>query len=182
MSMRFIADMMLGRLARWLRLYGYDTLYGIEDDDEILEVAIREGRTVLTRDSGLADRAKKSGVDVFLLSSNSLESQMVELERLNVDFPELFPERARCPKCNGPIERVSKEKVREAIPGKVYDSYDEFYICRNCGQVYWPGRQWREMMKIDRRLREALEEDRKNRKDRKSRKAERNVGRMSSTK
>ncbi len=151
--MKFIADMMLGRLARWLRLYGYDTLYGIEDDDKIIHVALREGRVILTRDSGLAERAGKLGAKVFLLSSNSLESQVKELKSLGVEFRELFPANARCSKCNGPIRRASKGEVMGRVPPAVYEKYDEFYICENCGQIYWPGRQWEEMVKIDRKLR-----------------------------
>jgi len=151
--MRFIADMMLGRLARWLRLYGHDTLYGVKDDDEIIRIALSEDRVILTRDSGLARKAEKLGAKVFFLSSNSLEGQVGELKRLGVEFGELFPANARCPKCNGPIERVPKESVRDKVPGRVYECYDEFYVCKNCGQIYWPGRQWREMLKIDERLR-----------------------------
>ncbi|ASI99636.1 Mut7-C RNAse domain-containing protein [Thermococcus celer] len=153
--MRFVADMMLGRLARWLRLYGYDTLYGIEDDDEILEVARRDGRVILTRDAGLAGRAKKLGVAVILLGSNSLEGQVGELRKHGIEFRELFPANARCPKCNGRIRPVLKEDVRGRVPEGVYRRYDEFYICENCGQVYWPGRQWKEMVKIDKKLRKA---------------------------
>ncbi len=149
MAMKFIADMMLGRLARWLRLYGYDTLYGIKDDDEIILIALREKRMILTRDSGLARKARKLDAKVFLLSSNSLEGQIKELMNLGIKFPELFPARARCPKCNGRIKRVEKEEVRGKVPECVYERYDEFYICENCGQVYWPGKQWREMLKMD---------------------------------
>ncbi|WP_297508622.1 Mut7-C RNAse domain-containing protein [Thermococcus sp.] len=151
--MKFIADMMLGRLARWLRLYGYDTLYGIEDDGEIIRVALSEYRIILTRDSGLAERAEKLGVKVFILSSNSLEDQVKELKSLGVEFGELFPANARCPKCNGPIRPVPKDTVKGKVPPKVYEKYDEFYVCENCGQIYWPGRQWEEMLKMDRKLR-----------------------------
>lgn len=154
MPMRFIADMMLGRLARWLRLYGYDTLYGIEDDDEIVKITLREGRILLTRDSGLAGRAEKFGARVFLLSSNSLEEQVRELKSLGIEFKELFPPNARCPKCNGPIRRASREEVLEKVPPTVYERYDEFYICEDCGQIYWPGRQWEEMLKMDKKLRD----------------------------
>ena len=151
--MRFIADMMLGRLARWLRLYGYDTLYGIEDDGEIIRVALGEGRVILTRDSDLAGRAEKLGAEVVLISSNSLGGQIDELRRFGLEFGELFPANARCPKCNGPIRPASKGDVRGKVPPAVYEKYDEFYVCENCGQVYWPGRQWEEMVKIDRKLR-----------------------------
>ena len=151
--MKFIADMMLGRLARWLRLYGYDTLYGIEDDDEILRIARAEGRILLTRDATLAERARKLGVEAILLGSNSFEEQVEELRRYGVEFRELFPANARCPKCNGPIRPASKEEVKDRVPPTVYEKYDEFYICQNCGQIYWPGRQWREMLRIDKKLR-----------------------------
>ncbi|ASJ01677.1 Mut7-C RNAse domain-containing protein [Thermococcus gorgonarius] len=152
--MRFIADMMLGRLARWLRLYGYDTLYGVKDDDEIVSVALREDRIILTRDSGLAEKSKKLGADVILISSNSLEEQVRELKNLGIEFRELFPPNARCPKCNGLIRPVPKEEVRGKVPPKVYELYDEFYICQDCGQIYWPGRQWEEMLKMDKKLRD----------------------------
>ncbi|ASJ12975.1 Mut7-C RNAse domain-containing protein [Thermococcus thioreducens] len=151
--MRFIADMMLGRLARWLRLYGYDTLYGVEDDDEIIRVALEEERVVLTRDSGLAGRAKRLGLKVIPLNSNSLEEQIRELKEHGIEFRELFPPNARCPKCNGLIRPISRDEVRGKVPESVYQKYDEFYVCQNCGQIYWPGRQWREMLRIDEKLR-----------------------------
>jgi uncharacterized protein with PIN domain len=151
--MKFIADMMLGRLTRWLRLYGYDTLYGIVDDYEIIRKALEEDRIIITRDSGLAERARALGAKVFLLSSNSLEGQVEELKKFGVEFRELFPANARCPKCNGLIERVPKEYVKGKVPESVYEKYDEFYVCKKCGQIYWPGRQWEEMLKIDRKLR-----------------------------
>ncbi|MDI3475896.1 MAG: uncharacterized protein PWQ95_1624 [Thermococcaceae archaeon] len=110
--MKFIADMMLGRLARWLRLYGYDTLYGIVEDEEIIRRALEEDRIILTRDSGLAESARGMGAKVFLLSCNSLEGQVEELKTLGVEFKELFPANARCPKCNGLIVRVPKEEVK----------------------------------------------------------------------
>lgn len=150
--MRFIADMMLGRLARWLRLYGYDTLYGIEEDDEILRVASSENRVLLTRDSGLAKRAEKLGIKVFLLRSNSLEGQVKELKANGVEFKELFPANARCPKCNGRINAVTKEAVKGRVPENVYERYNEFYVCENCGQIYWPGRQWREMKRMEKKF------------------------------
>lgn len=153
MAMRLIADMMLGRLARWLRLYGYDTLYGIEDDDEIIETALRENRIILTKDVDLAKRAEKLGVKTFLIHSNSFEEQVWELKALGVEFRELFPANARCPKCNGRIRRVPKEELKCRVPTAVYERYDEFYVCESCGQVYWPGKQWKEMLKIDKRLR-----------------------------
>ncbi|AEH24199.1 DUF5615 family PIN-like protein [Pyrococcus yayanosii] len=150
---KFIADMMLGRLARWLRLYGYDTLYGVEDDDDILRIARAEQRIILTRDSGLAERASRLGIPVILIRANSLEEQVAQLREEGVEFEELFPAGARCPKCNGPIKPTRKEEVRGKVPPSVYEAYDEFYVCESCGQIYWPGRQWREIVKMDKMLR-----------------------------
>ncbi len=153
--MKIIADMMLGRLARWLRLYGYDTLYGIEDDNEILRVAMKEGRILLSRDEDLIKRAKKLGIRAILLNSNSLEMQIDELRKEGFEFAELFPANARCPKCNGLIQPISKDDVKDKIPSPVYEKYDEFYVCVNCGQIYWPGKQWEEIVKIDRKIRKS---------------------------
>ncbi|MCD6559875.1 hypothetical protein DRN43_04975 [Thermococci archaeon] len=149
MKAKFIADLMLGRLSRWLRLYGYDTLYGVKDDDEILRIAEKEGRIILTRDEDLAKRARR----VILIKSNNFEEQVKQLMELGFEFNELFPENARCPKCNGLIKRVNKEEIENRVPEGVYKKYTEFYICTKCGQVYWPGRQWEEMVKIDKKLR-----------------------------
>ncbi len=149
MKPKLIADMMLGRLARWLRLYGYDTVYGVKDDDKIIEIAKKEGRIILTRDEELAKRAK----NVILIKSNKFEEQIKQLMELGFTFNELFPENARCPKCNGLIKEISKEKIKDKVPPGVYEKYNEFYICTECGQIYWPGRQWEEMVKIDKRLR-----------------------------
>lgn len=152
MKPKLIADMMLGRLARWLRLYGYDTVYGVKDDDEIIEIAKKEGRIILTRDEELAKGAKNA----ILISSNKFEEQIKQLMELGFTFNELFPENARCPKCNGLIKEIPKEKIKDKVPPGVYEKYNEFYICTECGQIYWPGRQWQEMVKIDKKLRESI--------------------------
>ncbi len=150
--MKLIADMMLGRLARWLRLYGYDTVYGIKDDNRIIEIAEKEERIILTRDEELAKRAKNA----ILIKSNKFEEQIRQLMELGFTFNELFPENARCPKCNGLIKEIPKEKIKDKVPPGVYEKYNKFYICTECGQIYWPGRQWEEMVRMDKKLRNQI--------------------------
>ncbi|RLG72321.1 MAG: hypothetical protein DRO11_02475 [Methanobacteriota archaeon] len=148
---RIIVDSMLGKLCRWLRLYGYDSLYakelGRDDDDYIIQKAVQEHRIIITRDENLCREAKKSGVPSICLRANTIQSQLLEL-RAHLHLPELRPENARCPMCNGRIEAVTKEEVRGNVPPKVLAHQKEFWQCTRCGQTYWKGSHWENIMRI----------------------------------
>lgn len=135
---KLICDCMLGRLARWLRLAGFDTLYlsGI-DDAALLREARRAGRVLLTRDVALAERAK--GVQCVLLRQNDSMDQFSEtLRALKID-PDHESLAARCPECNGVVEPVARESVRGRVPPYVYGTRSEFRRCSGCGRIYWRG-------------------------------------------
>ncbi len=149
--MRFACDAMLGRLARWLRLSGYDTAYGVEaGDDELLRLCRSEGRLLLTRDGALACRAAKAGASVVLLKSEHIEEQLAQLVReLGIRLRE-SPERSLCPLCNSMLVRAEVERLPEAALER------EVYTCTGCGRLYWEGRHWRSIAERVRRIEEKV--------------------------
>jgi len=141
--MQFITDLMLGRLARWLRLLGFDTSSGFIEDDEILMVAKKEDRSLLTRDKMLFESARRLGIKGFCISSSDLQGQLLELfGELKIDQVTLDPESSRCPVCNGTMARAQVEEVRDRVPQKVREFHRDFWNCSDCGKVYWMGTHW----------------------------------------
>ncbi len=135
---RFVADAMLGRLAKWLRMMGYDvTFFNDADDLALLRHARAEGRLLLTRDRALARRAGSLGV---MIHHQTLEAQLKELTaRGFIDGP---LDETRCPVCNARLQPIAKEDARERVPPYVYQTQDEFYECPQCHRIYWAGTHW----------------------------------------
>ncbi len=134
--MRFIADAMLGRLARWLRLLGFDTLYCPDiSDSRLLRLAREQDRFILTRDTHFLN--VKNFRDYLLINSNNPFEQVLEVvEALNIK--EFKP--GRCANCNGVLAKVrKKEDVRDMVPEHVFLNSDTFLKCQDCGNVYWEG-------------------------------------------
>lgn len=142
--MKFIADAMLGRLARWLRIIGFDTLYSPDIDDRtLLKIARQEERYILTRDSHFH---RKDIENCLLIQSNSLHEQIGQV----VSELRLGPGPAmRCPNCNGALKAVGqKEDVRDSVPEYVYMNFSRFQQCTMCSNVYWEGSHYRNIMEI----------------------------------
>ena len=150
---RFIVDSMLGDLARWLRILGYDTLYYRSiSDPRLVKIALEDGRIVVTRDRGLAILAKKKGVEHVLLRGESIPEMLAELAVFTGIALYADPARSRCPLCNAPLRPAQRFEVKDRVPPEVFARYDEFWVCTRCGQVYWRGSHWR---KIEETLEEA---------------------------
>ncbi len=134
---RLVVDAMLGRLARWLRLMGYDTAYWRDGTDEaLIRQARDEGRTIVTRDRQLAGRR---GVRAILISSETLDEQITEVRSILTASPEPF---TRCPECNGELVPLAHEAARDLVPPYVWYTQPAFRRCPDCGRVYWRGTHW----------------------------------------
>lgn len=134
-------DSMLGSLSRWLRITGFDAEYRRDAADEaLIEEAYASGRVLLTRDKVLRARAAKRGVQAILVEGDRDEEQLGTVaSALNL---ELEVSESRCPKCNGGLERADKSVISEQVPEASLKAFDEFWVCRECGSIFWKGSHW----------------------------------------
>lgn len=143
---KFVIDSHLGKLARHLRLLGFDSIYEkIFPDARIVEVAERENRVILTRDIGLLkNRSVKQGC---WLRSTDPAKQLKEVLKKYHLHARIKPF-LRCLKCNGRITRIAKHKIIDQLPEKVKEYYKRFYLCRCCQKVYWQGSHYDKLLKL----------------------------------
>jgi len=144
--MKFIVDVMLGRLATWLRLLGHDVLYDRSmEDRHLIRRAQEEERTIITRDTGIARR--KAARHCIFITSDHVTDQLVEMKHLLGSS--LRPLRGRCTQCNGELASADKaEDIRERVPDYIYHTHAHFLRCRKCAKVYWEGSHYRHMKEI----------------------------------
>ena len=137
----FLADAMLGSVARKLRIFGFDTLYiAHAHDDEILKMGIDQARVILTADKELFKRIIKAGAAGVLVSGGSeLEDLVHILSKNGITSVELGGIGSRCSVCNGLLEEKKPEQVKNVVPGKVAQLQREFFQCITCGKIYWAG-------------------------------------------
>ena len=142
---QFAADRMLGRLARLLRLLGYDTLYARDmTTTQLLDLARQGERVVLTR----GDVAKRfpGAARIYSLKSEHPPEQLRELvERFALDTRSALW--TRCTLCNSPLASVERREVESRVDSKVLEIYQEFFCCTGCGHVYWRGSHVQRILK-----------------------------------
>jgi uncharacterized protein with PIN domain len=139
---RFLADSMLGSLAKWLRILGYDTAYCPHlDDNGLVRLARAEERVLLTRDTGLLHR---HGLHLLFVQSQALEEQLVQVLRaFGLRTDNSF---SRCPVCNSELEEVVKSEAWGQVPPFVFQTQDGFRLCPECNRFYWRGTHWQNML------------------------------------
>lgn len=139
---RFDVDEMLGSLAKWLRIMGYDATYEKgKNDDAIIKFARNGSRTLLTRDKELARRM--AGESLYV-DSDVLDEQVVQVVRtFDLHFDE---DRTRCARCNGPLHRIDKKEAELEAPARSLTMTDDFFRCGNCEKLYWKGTHWNKIL------------------------------------
>ncbi len=134
---RFVLDVHLGRLARTLRLLGFDCVWRNDTaDDELAAISVGERRILLTRDRGLLKRAKVT--HGYLVRETNRRRQVLEVLRRFDLFGAMAPF-GRCLECNGVLEAAAKAEVEHRLPPRTRRDYDEFQRCPDCGRIYWQG-------------------------------------------
>ena len=158
-TVRFVADVMLGKLARWLRILGYDVAYDPNaDDEQLVQQAVSEKRILLTKDRHLVERwRKKLRLNGYLLlTSDDWREQLKQtVAYFGLDIHNR--RHTRCPDCNGVLKEVAKEAVRYRVPFFVFTQHEHFVQCSQCGKIYWAGSHYERMnAALDELLRDEL--------------------------
>lgn len=163
--MKFVADGMLGKLTRWLRMLGYNVKYSNNSEDaQLLITAKKERRILLTRDFELYQHAIARGIDAFYLEGKTEEEKLAQLAKRFAIKLEIDMATSRCPKCNNVVKPISKEKAAGKIEKSTFDHYDEFWRCPKCGQIYWQGAHWTRIRRTLSAAEKNLNELKKNKK------------------
>ena len=149
--MTFIVDTTLGKLAKWLRILGYDVIYWRADDPEgILRRAREEGRTLVTKDTTLFKA--KGSLEALLIREDNPFRQLKEVVghfHLIVNKGMLF---SRCLSCNAPLKAIDPEEAKGGVPDHIYHTHQEFSRCPICRKVYWAGTHYGQMTRVVERL------------------------------
>jgi uncharacterized protein with PIN domain len=147
--MKFIVDNNVGKLTRWLRTIGYDTLFfGAGDDSQMVATALTEGRVILTRDTQIVKRGivTSGRLKALLIKSDEPERQMRQVvDTLDMDCQSgLF---TICLECNQPLEEKSKHQVKNRVLPYVFQTQSQYMECPACHRIYWRGTHWQAMTK-----------------------------------
>jgi uncharacterized protein with PIN domain len=143
---RFVLDTHLGRLATYLRLLGFDSLYRNDfDDAELVRISTGERRALLTRDRGVLKR--KAVTHGYYVRETHPRRQLVEVLR-RFDLARSATPFARCLSCNERLRSVPKETVEDRLPERTRLYYDEFKICPGCDRILWQGSHYRRMRRF----------------------------------
>jgi uncharacterized protein len=140
----FIVDVHLGKLARYLRMMGFDVLYKNDfDDDEIVSRSLIEKRAILTRDRGILNRSEVT--HGCWIRSTKVKEQVIEVLK-RFDLQKQIYEFTRCIECNTMLESISKNEIINELPPKVSASQKSFSRCPSCKKIYWKGTHHQKML------------------------------------
>ncbi len=146
---KFIVDTNVGKLVKWLRIMGYDTLFfNSSNDSRMIATALAEGRVILTRDTQIMKRrvVASGQLKAIFIQSDEPERQMQQIiTTLNLDCQ--FRPFAICLECNQPLLERNKQQVKDLVPPYVFQTQSQYMECPNCHRIYWRGTHWQAMTK-----------------------------------
>ena len=141
---KFICDVHLGKLARYLRMTGFDIYYkNVLSDEEIVKKSSKERRAILTKDRGILKRNEVT--HGYYVRTKKVEEQVIEVIK-RFDLQKEIKEFRRCLECNSELSKIEKEIIIEFLPPKVSASQNEFYRCPSCKKIYWKGTHHQKML------------------------------------
>ncbi len=148
-ALKFIADYNVGKLARWLRLMGFDTVFFDSGEDfRMVAQALAEDRIILTRDHEIARRrlVAQGRLKVIVLDTEDPVHQMRQVVN-TLDLSCQSRPFTRCLEDNHPLVEVSQEEVKDLVPPYVYLTQNQYVRCPACGRIYWKGTHWEAMLR-----------------------------------
>jgi uncharacterized protein with PIN domain len=154
----FIVDAMLGKLAKKLRLLGYDSLYSSSmEDDKILQLAKNENRILITKDVPLILKAKtKKILNVQITSDDEIEQILQINKKESLGNCNVSGGNSRCPVCNGMLQYIEKNEVSDKVPAGVLEIIKDFWNCTKCDKIYWEGTHIKNLQQFAMKLNEKL--------------------------
>lgn len=144
--MKFLCDRMLGTLAKWLRIFGFDTLFADSniEDEKLLKLAKDEERILITRDKNLIIDARRENIKVIKIISTDINDQLRQVLKDTKIDEKFFL--SRCLLCNNLVEKISKKNVKKIVPDRVYENNKKFWYCKICDKIYWKGSHFENMI------------------------------------
>jgi uncharacterized protein with PIN domain len=154
-AMKFLVDFMLGKLAKGLRMLGYDTIYYRgEEVQQMIQLARQEGRVILTRNTKL--KQKRPEDRIIIVTEDNPSLQLVDLIQkgcISLNEETLF---SRCLLCNVLLDEIAREESAGKVPEFIFYHQKTFFRCPQCGRIYWPGSHQENMQKKVENLRLAV--------------------------
>jgi len=149
---------MLGNLSRKLRVLGFDSKYFSSiEDKQLIELAKKENRLIITKDEELAKAANKINIQVILIRSDDEIDQIIEIAtKIGLSSFSMDTNYARCVSCNGRLEFVEKSGLKDKVPIGVYERQNQFWICVDCQKIYWAGTHFKKLQEFVTRLNQRL--------------------------
>jgi len=154
----FLVDAMLGKLAKKLRLLGYDSFYSSNmEDDKIIQLAKNENRILVTKDVPLTQKAKKQEILAVQITSDDEIEQFLQInEKTSLGKCTVSGGSSRCPVCNGELQYTEKNDVFEKVPTGVFENMNDFWKCTKCEKIYWEGTHIKNLQQFTMKLNERL--------------------------